>query len=176
MNNCQRCGREVPDNIMICNECMGYGYQEERNEYQTEVVPKKKGLPTGAIVGIILGAVSVLAGAVVLAVMTLQVKSIDITDSDVYMDVGDEHMVTYVLEPANTFQKDVVFSSSDTNVVTVDEDGRITAIGDGEATIEVSSQNGHTDSMTIVVSQLFSDWKWESTYSESDDEYKSEYF
>ena len=34
MNNCQRCGREVPDNIMICNECMGYGYQEERNEYQ----------------------------------------------------------------------------------------------------------------------------------------------
>lgn len=164
MNYCQRCGREVPDNIMVCNECMGFAYQ-------TVEQPRKKGLPAGAIVGIVLGSVAVVVGIIVAAVISLQVKLIDITDSDMYMNIGDEHKIEYVLEPANALQKDVTFTSSDTDVATVDQNGRITAKRDGEVTIEVTTKNGHTDSMNIVVSQLFDDWKWDSLYSEADDEY-----
>jgi hypothetical protein len=73
-----------------------------------------------------------------------------INESDLDMNVGDEHQVDFTVTPSDTTDKPV-WSSSDESVATVDQNGKITAVGEGEATITVTV-NGHQDSIHVTVS------------------------
>jgi uncharacterized protein YjdB len=72
------------------------------------------------------------------------------------MVVGDAYQLTVNYNPTNTTDdKTVVWSSSDESVVTVSENGEITAVGVGTATITATTSSGYVaNNMNDAFKQL----------------------
>ncbi len=72
------------------------------------------------------------------AICHITVSHADITillsDESLEMNIGDEHTLTATITPDNG-EITPIWSSSDTSVSTVDEDGKVTAVGEGECDI-----------------------------------------
>ena len=66
------------------------------------------------------------------------------------MNVGDENRLTYVITPANASNKNVIFSSSNENVVKVDNTGMVTAVSSGSATVIIQTEDGGYIDMTNI--------------------------
>lgn len=69
------------------------------------------------------------------------VKSIAISGAKT-MDRGEKEQLVVKLNPANATNKDVRWESSDESVVAVDEDGNVTAVGPGTATVYATTNDG----------------------------------
>ncbi len=82
--------------------------------------------------------------------ITQQVEQIKMDFDKVTLSVGDEYRLTAVISPSNATNKNVKWSSSNPNVVTVDENGMLKAIGSGSATIVVQTEDGGYIDMTNV--------------------------
>ena len=70
----------------------------------------------------------------------------------VNMNVGAQETLIFDFDPWYTNHQQVVWSSSDENVVTVDENGTITAVSKGEVTITVAAADDPTRFDTCLVS------------------------
>ncbi len=71
------------------------------------------------------------------------------------MVVGDTAQLTVNFTPANTTSsKSVTYSSSDSNVVTVNSSGKVTAVGLGEATVTAKDTLGHSATHFFRVSEV----------------------
>lgn len=68
------------------------------------------------------------------------VDSIHISDSKLEMYRGESHQLDASVEPANASEKGIIWSSSDDSVVSVDEDGKLTARKRGTVTITAASE------------------------------------
>jgi hypothetical protein len=68
-----------------------------------------------------------------------------------YATVGDTLQLFAIFMPTTTNMKGVVWTSSDENVATVDENGLISAKGNGTATITVTSTVAPNVSISIVI-------------------------
>ena len=77
--------------------------------------------------------------------------SITFDQDEVELTVGESEKLEITISPDNATDKTVAWSSSDESVVTVDENGKITAIKAGTATITVTTSNGLTATCTITV-------------------------
>lgn len=77
------------------------------------------------------------------------VESISLNQEAISMVVGDEETMTATVEPEGAADK-VEWTSSDEDVVTVDENGKITAVGEGTATITATA-GGKTATCTVTV-------------------------
>ena len=78
-------------------------------------------------------------------------NKIDILNNTISMIVNDTYVLDYEYHLLNgATNSDIIWSSSDNKVVTVDNNGKITAIGDGVATITASYQDA-IDSIEITV-------------------------
>ena len=77
-------------------------------------------------------------------------------DDVVTMNVGGTKTLTLDFDPWYTAHKDLVWTSSDTEVVTVDENGTLTAVGTGSATITVANREDETklDTCSVEVTAL----------------------
>lgn len=77
-------------------------------------------------------------------------------DSTVTMSLGSTKLLGYDIDPWYSSVRDVVWSSSDEAVATVDQNGLVTAVGEGSAVITVAAATDETrfDSCTIEVSAL----------------------
>ena len=65
---------------------------------------------------------------------------------------GDSETLVANVEPADATNKVVTWESSDTSVATVDENGKVTAVKEGSATITVrTADGGFTDTCTVTV-------------------------
>ena len=65
---------------------------------------------------------------------------------------GDSETLVANVEPADATNKAVTWESSDTSVATVDENGKVTAVKEGSATITVrTADGGFTDTCTVTV-------------------------
>lgn len=83
------------------------------------------------------------------------VKKIALEAASVKMKVGENHTLGYTLEPADATIPEVTFSSSNEDVATVDEQGMITAVSRGSATITVLSKDGNARAtLKLNVSQM----------------------
>ena len=69
--------------------------------------------------------------------------------TSLYVDNGMNASVKY--EPNNATYKKVTYSSSDESILKVNENGYITAVAEGEATIYAKTENNLKDSVTISV-------------------------
>ena len=85
---------------------------------------------------------------------TQSVSSVALTEDYIELNVGAEHRLKAVLEPLYATNRSVTWSSSDENIVTVDENGVVTAVALGEAEITVTTADGgFTDSCHVRVYQ-----------------------
>lgn len=79
------------------------------------------------------------------------VENISIDDEIQDLVLGESTSLTAVVAPENAEDKSVIWASSDENVLVVDQEGMVTAVGAGTATITVTSVNNISASKDINV-------------------------
>lgn len=90
------------------------------------------------------------------AICTVKVEKIAVTwvtlnKDEVTLTVWDEETLTATIAPKDATYKGVTWSSSNTDVATVDEDGKITAVAAGSATITAKSTDNTSKKATCAV-------------------------
>jgi uncharacterized protein YjdB len=75
--------------------------------------------------------------------------SLDKTSLD--MKTGDTSNLTATVTPDNATNKTVKWTSSDPSIATVDDNGKVTAVKEGSATITATTQDGSNQSATCTV-------------------------
>ena len=79
------------------------------------------------------------------------VTGVTLNETSLELTVGDEVKLVATVEPSDATDKEVTWSSSDEEVATVDQEGNVKVIKDGEATITVTTKDGgKTASCTIT--------------------------
>lgn len=82
-------------------------------------------------------------------------------DEALTMNVGGTRTLTCDFDPWYTDHKDVVWTSSNTEIATVDENGTVTAVGTGSAVITVANREDETKADTCSVEVTALDLKLE---------------
>ena len=70
------------------------------------------------------------------------VTSISLNKTSLSLDAGTNYTLTATVNPSNAANKTIVWSSDNENVATVDQNGVVTALSKGTATITVAAQDG----------------------------------
>lgn len=86
----------------------------------------------------------------------MAVISITLDPADLELSVGDTATISPVFNPVNATNKNVHWGSSNPNVATVDENGNITAVGEGFTVIVVVSESGFKMgycNLTVIVNE-----------------------
>ena len=118
-----------------------------------------KGVITGKSVGSTKIVATAVNGVDALVNVTVQeenisLKSINIKEEKLMLDVGDIKVLSLSFTPSNATNQSVVWNSSDEGVVNV-SDGKITAIKEGQAIITVMSKDGNfIDKLEVVVNKV----------------------
>lgn len=80
------------------------------------------------------------------------VSMITVSPKTLNLEVGQTGTLTATVKPDNATDKTVTWTSSDKNVATVDKDnGTVTAVGEGTATITATAANGKKDTCKVTV-------------------------
>ena len=83
---------------------------------------------------------------------TVAVTSVAVSSKTLNLEVGQTRTLTATVTPDNATDKTVTWTSSDKNVATVDKDnGTVTAVGEGTATITATAANGKKDTCKVTV-------------------------
>ena len=69
------------------------------------------------------------------------------------LNVGDSATIKYTMTPTNASASSLKWTSSNTNVITVDSNGKVKALKEGMATITVTTSNNVSDSINIQVNE-----------------------
>ena len=81
------------------------------------------------------------------------VTDVSLDQSSVYLKTGDTVQLTAAVEPANAANQGLTWTSSSPSVATVDSTGKVTAVGEGTATITVTTADGgYTATCVVTVS------------------------
>ena len=75
------------------------------------------------------------------------------------LEIGESETLTATILPNNATDKTVTWTSSDQAVATI-ANGKITAIGSGNATITATTSNGKTATCTVTVSDPYADFSF----------------
>lgn len=68
-----------------------------------------------------------------------EISGVTVSPEALELHVGAQKQLTATVEPINAFSHEVTWSSSDETIATVDENGMLTAVSEGEATITVTT-------------------------------------
>lgn len=86
--------------------------------------------------------------------VVIPVKQVVLTAEDNSVVVGHTLQLTAAIKPEDASIQSVVYSSSDDTIVTVTQDGLVTGVGYGKATVTAESTDGKAkDQLTISVKQ-----------------------
>ena len=90
------------------------------------------------------------------AAVKTPVAATDVKLSNDYLKIQPDATTTLkaTVKPANATNADVTWSSSDPSIVTVDENGKVTAIKEGTASVTATTANGKTATCEIEVKAL----------------------
>ena len=78
-------------------------------------------------------------------------ESITLSEKNVAIDIGKTKKLKTTISPANAVDKSIKWTSSNTNVATVDKNGTITGKKEGKATITAKTSSGKTATATVNV-------------------------
>ncbi|NBC84375.1 MAG: T9SS type A sorting domain-containing protein [Bacteroidetes bacterium] len=95
--------------------------------------------------------------------VTIPVSGVTLDYTELTLDEGSTSQLTATVNPENASDKSVTWSSSDTDVASVDENGLVTAVSNGTATITVTTNIGdQTATCEVTVNILTSiDKNWQ---------------
>lgn len=80
------------------------------------------------------------------------VSGVSVSPNSITMVTGEKNTLTPVITPSNATDKSVMFTSSDRNIVEVNDDGEVTALTEGEAAITITTvDGGFTTSCAVKV-------------------------
>ena len=79
------------------------------------------------------------------------VESVAINEQDNKLEKDEEMQLTATLTPANATYRTLSWTSSNSNIVSVDNDGNIKALSPGTAYISATAHNGSIDHTQVVV-------------------------
>ena len=79
---------------------------------------------------------------VTVTTQTISVTSVSLDETALVLAVGGKHTFNATVKPDNAANKKVIWSSNNTPVATVNEDGEVTAIEEGTATITATTEDG----------------------------------
>ena len=91
------------------------------------------------------------------------VELISLSEKNISLEVGKTRQIKATITPSNVVNKKISWTSSDSKVVTVDQNGNITARGEGTAKVTAKSSNGKTTTATVKV---MSNYPFPSDYIE----------
>ncbi len=93
--------------------------------------------------------------------VTYKVTGVSLDKGSLTLDVGESDTLNATVQPDNATNKNVTWSSNNADVATV-ENGVVTAIGEGEATITVTTEDGSfTDTCNVTVAHTWGDVSYE---------------
>lgn len=93
--------------------------------------------------------------------VAVDVAGVSLTGGDGALAVGGTLKLEPVFSPSDATNKNVSYESDDTSIATVDEDGLVTAISVGTATVTVTTaEGGFTDTSTIEVLSPSTGFNW----------------
>ena len=78
------------------------------------------------------------------------VTAVDLDYTNITLKIVEQFRLTALVTPDDASNKTILWSSSDTNVATVNENGMVTAVGSGSATILAKSEDSGATSMCNV--------------------------
>lgn len=88
-------------------------------------------------------------------VLPPSVKGVQFTESSIKILNGENYTLTYSILPENAENKNVKFSSSAPNIVSVDNNGKVTALKEGTSTITITTEDsGHTATCEVVSAEI----------------------
>lgn len=73
------------------------------------------------------------------------VKDVYIMSGDMRLKVGEKFQLSAVVQPDDSSNKNIEWESSDINIASIDVNGNITALKEGETNIKVTSQDGNKE-------------------------------
>jgi len=76
---------------------------------------------------------------VIVYAKTIAVTGLRLSETSLHLNKGEEHMLKATIQPGDATEKSVQWTSSDPSVVSVSQDGLVTAVGGGKATITASA-------------------------------------
>lgn len=83
---------------------------------------------------------------------TISVTSIKIENKNVAtLEKGKTLNLTATIEPTDATNKNITWSSSDSNIATIDSTGKVSAILEGTVTLTAKSDNGKEDSIELKI-------------------------
>ena len=101
---------------------------------------------------------NVSATTATITVSTVEATGITINEGGYWdtfeLNVGETKQLTATIQPENTTDKTVTWSSNNTSVATVDQNGLVTAVSTGTATITVTTSNGVSNGTNIRVKAI----------------------
>ncbi|MEA4921039.1 MAG: Ig-like domain-containing protein [Clostridiaceae bacterium] len=142
---CVKCGGEISDGQQFCPNCG----QKVGERIETTSDKKAAG---GKIVKLIAGCVIALVAIIVIIFFArgTQAKSVTLNKDSVAIKVGETATLTYTIDPDNTKDKTVTWSSSNESIAKVNN-GIASGVNEGDCIITITTKNGKTDTCAVVI-------------------------
>lgn len=147
---CVKCGAEILDDQAFCPKCGHKVGAKLEAELETNVVAKPAA--GNNMAKIIIGAIAAIV-IIIVAVMAIrgtQAKSVTLNKDSVTVKVGETISLSFTIDPDNTKDKTVTWTSSNESIVKVN-DGTISGINEGDCIVTVKTKNGKTDTCEVTV-------------------------
>ena len=84
----------------------------------------------------------------------VKATAIALNQQEIVLSVNDSYNLAATVSPDNTTNKEVSFSSSNSNVAAVNSEGKVEALNEGEATITVKSANDLSATCNVIVKKV----------------------
>ncbi len=83
----------------------------------------------------------------------IEVTHVAVTPNTLSIAVGDSKLLETIITPSNATNKNVIWTSSNTNIATVDADGNVTAVNEGIVSITATSEENNqlTDASEVTI-------------------------
>ena len=89
----------------------------------------------------------------------IPVVDIEVEREDITLPEGDSDKITVTVIPNEATNKGVTFESDNENVIKVDEEGNIEAVGEGTATVTITSKDDESITETVTVTVIKKTYK-----------------
>lgn len=84
----------------------------------------------------------------------VKVTGINLMEETLNMEMSDFYKLTAIIHPENATNKNILWTSEDTNIAVVDEDGMVAAVNEGTTRIVATTEDGNLEAACEVVVTL----------------------